>query len=175
VAIHGDWGVPGSLLMLSPVGLVAMGRREPAAVPRALMLARSWNIDAEIQGDCECQRPFDKVTRVMNKEIVCTCPYYFVPSDPPFPGVPPSPTEVKYADGCKCVKGKGTIAKTTTCTCPKLPTDEPDFDSYTEKYDPAKVAAEDAKKAAAMEKEMRAAMNGPPKKEAPPATAVPGK
>lgn len=40
---------------------------------------------AEIQGDCKCERPFNKVTRVINKEIVCHCPYYMVPSPPPFP------------------------------------------------------------------------------------------
>lgn len=35
--------------------------------PRALMLARAWNVDAEIQGDCTCERPYDKVTRVLAK------------------------------------------------------------------------------------------------------------
>lgn len=50
---------------------------------------------------------------------------------------PPPPTELKYADGCKCVKGKGTFNKETICTCPIIQTEEYDFDSYPSSYKPA--------------------------------------
>ena len=77
---------------------------------------------------------------------------------------------VKYADGCECVRDGATVTKKTTCTCPIQETDEPDFDTYTDKYDPAKVDAKTAKKAAEQAKANAAIEKTKGKQEKPPPT-----
>ena len=58
------------LTLVSPVGAQALRLGSLYAMhmpPHALMLARSWNVDVEIQGDCECERPYDLVTKILAK------------------------------------------------------------------------------------------------------------
>ena len=63
-------------------------------------LNRLRAVAAEIQGDCVCERPFDKVTRVVNKEIVCKCPRNFVPTkDELDEEQDEDPEEMEYEDG----------------------------------------------------------------------------
>jgi len=101
---------------------------------------RAWNIDAELQGDCVCEQPYDQVTRVVNKEIVCHCPRNFVPNPPQFPGNPPNPTSMKYEDGCECV-----VADTddhTICTCPLDELDMEDYDMHAPPKEAEEAASE---------------------------------
>lgn len=94
-----------------------------------------------------------------------------MPSEPAFPGEPEPLKSVKYSDGCECKRdGEAAITKTTTCTCPLDQTDEPDYDTYTDKYDPAKADAETAKKAAEQAKKNAAVSATKAGQEKPPKT-----
>jgi hypothetical protein len=74
--------------------------------PPSLQGLREWYVDSEIQGECECERPYDAVTHVANPEIVCKCPRSYVPTAVELADYDEEeqseedPEEMEYEDGC---------------------------------------------------------------------------